>query len=295
MPRLLSVKDTFATTLTTNITSSGQNTMGLGTDPALPYPYELTIGSQAEMDAGNSEVVKITGKTGSDFAIERGKCGTTAKSYWPAGTMVRLQITSDIIKEVQRWPTTPWTSIADYDQIQVGPRAIIGSNFKTIAGQPTTDPELCITNNYHWDGTYDRRIAAQPVTSMVFSGSGNFAIYLVPTGAAWSTFNAEDYSRFRMTNAGRIMLGVGRDPTAFLELRAGESGAWGAPLKFKSGSLMSTPEAGALEMNSGILYYTPSTTRKRVAVSQNAGVSGSFTTTDGKTITVQDGVVTGIA
>lgn len=49
-------------------------------------------------------------------------------------------------------------------------------------------------------------------------------------------------------------------------IRAGVASAGGAPLKFTSGTNLTAPEAGAMEYNGTYLYFSPSTTRKTVAV-----------------------------
>lgn len=62
-------------------------------------------------------------------------------------------------------------------------------------------------------------------------------------------------------------IGIGDSiPSAFLVLKQGNASAGNAPLKIKEGSLLTIPEAGAVEFNSGKWYYTDSTpTRKEFA------------------------------
>lgn len=64
-----------------------------------------------------------------------------------------------------------------------------------------------------------------------------------------------------------------------ITIRAGTSGAGTAPLKFTSGTLMTTPEAGAIEFNSDTLYFTQttSTTRKKIAAyDDTSGATGDI-------------------
>lgn len=64
-----------------------------------------------------------------------------------------------------------------------------------------------------------------------------------------------------------------------ITIRAGTSGAGTAPLKFTSGTLMTTPEAGAVEFNSDTLYFTQttSTTRKKIAAyDDTSGATGDI-------------------
>jgi hypothetical protein len=62
-------------------------------------------------------------------------------------------------------------------------------------------------------------------------------------------------------------------------IRAGTATAGTAPLKFTSGTLMTTPEAGAVEFNTDRLYFTQtsSTTRKVVAAfDDTSGATGDL-------------------
>ncbi len=62
-------------------------------------------------------------------------------------------------------------------------------------------------------------------------------------------------------------------------IRAGTAGAGGAPLKFTTGTLLTTPEAGAMEFAGDNLYLTQTsgTTRKKVALyDDSAGATGDI-------------------
>jgi len=54
-------------------------------------------------------------------------------------------------------------------------------------------------------------------------------------------------------------------PTAALHLKAGTATANTAPLKLTSGTLLTTPEAGAMEYNGTNLYFTLNTIREILA------------------------------
>ncbi|HSX05827.1 MAG TPA: hypothetical protein VLF69_05130 [Candidatus Saccharimonadales bacterium] len=89
-------------------------------------------------------------------------------------------------------------------------------------------------------------------------------------------------------------------------IRAGTATAGTAPLKFTSGTLLTAPEAGAVEFNSDTLYFTitTSTTRKKVAIYNDASgatgdtyyrdSSGNFTRlgigSSGQALTVSGGL-----
>ena len=68
--------------------------------------------------------------------------------------------------------------------------------------------------------------------------------------------------------------GIGKNPpTARLHIAAGTATASTAPLKFESGTNLTTAEAGAMEFNGTNLFFSPSTTRHTV----NHGLTGSAT------------------
>ena len=64
-----------------------------------------------------------------------------------------------------------------------------------------------------------------------------------------------------------------------ITVRAGTATAGTAPLKFTTGTLLTTPEAGAIEFNSDTLYFTitTGTTRKKIAMYDDAsGATGDL-------------------
>jgi len=78
-----------------------------------------------------------------------------------------------------------------------------------------------------------------------------------------------------------------------ITVRAGSATAGTAPLKFTSGTLLSTAEVGAVEFNSDSLYFTitTGTTRKKVAMYDDAsGANGDLYYRDGSGNFVRLGV-----
>ncbi|HYG24440.1 MAG TPA: hypothetical protein VEH04_16805 [Verrucomicrobiae bacterium] len=86
----------------------------------------------------------------------------------------------------------------------------------------------------------------------------------VTTGYGIYCQGADDYNYF----AGRVGCGIGT-PTAKLHLAAGSAAATTAPLKFTTGALMTTPEAGAVEFLTDKLYTTITTGAARKEVTLN--------------------------
>jgi hypothetical protein len=85
--------------------------------------------------------------------------------------------------------------------------------------------------------------------------------------------------------------GTGVNPTAYLHLNAGTSVAGKAPLKFTAGSLLTTPESGAIEFLTDKFYGTSSTpTRYEFTLNNIALTSGRIpiTTTNGRLTDLAD-------
>ena len=98
-----------------------------------------------------------------------------------------------------------------------------------------------------------------------FVRGGDISIFTRPISGSVTT-------KLKILNNGNI--GIGQTtPTAVLHLKAGTSTASTAPLKFTSGTNLTTAEAGAMEFNGTNLFFSPSTTRHTV----NHGLTGSAT------------------
>jgi hypothetical protein len=111
-------------------------------------------------------------------------------------------------------------------------------------------------------------------TKLSFFGNsdGNFVVQTPGNGYA---------TKFTILDGGNI--GIGQTtPTAVLHLKAGTASASSAPLKFTSGTNLTTSEAGAMEFNGTNLFFSPSTTRHTV----NHGLTGSSTLDFPSTLTL---------
>jgi len=93
------------------------------------------------------------------------------------------------------------------------------------------------------------------------------------TGTTGSTLaildNAANYS-FRVLPVGRIGVGGVSVPTAQMHFAASTTSASTAPIKFSTGTLMTTAEAGAFEYDGSHFYLSPSTTRKKIPLFTSA-------------------------
>ncbi len=79
-------------------------------------------------------------------------------------------------------------------------------------------------------------------------------------------------------------VGIGNTaPTSLLHLKAGTAALNTAPLKFTSGTILTTPEAGAMEFNGTSLFFTPSASRKEIAFADLSNITGALPTSKGGT------------
>lgn len=103
-----------------------------------------------------------------------------------------------------------------------------------------------------------------------FFGEGPTVDYLSIGFGGYAWWNEQ--SRFIIWNSGRAEFMPGDvaaqeslfEPSAWLVLAPGQSTANSAPLKFKPGDLMTTPEAGSLEYDGDHLYFTDQTITRHI-------------------------------
>lgn len=92
-----------------------------------------------------------------------------------------------------------------------------------------------------------------------------------PLSAIQFRLNVGDIPLVAMTLLGSGNVGIGpTSPTGLLHLGAGTATASTAPLKFTAGTNLTTPEAGVMEFDGTNFYLSPSTTRKRIVLSNDA-------------------------
>ena len=113
---------------------------------------------------------------------------------------------------------------------------------------------------------------AEPVLNLTGTNSGEqIGLMINPT---LTSLTAAKFYAIQMTNShanswgiyqsgtaknvfsGKVTIGVNAAPTACLMLAAGMASANGAPLKFTSGTNLTTPETGAVEYDGSNLYFS---------------------------------------
>lgn len=121
-------------------------------------------------------------------------------------------------------------------------------------------------------------------------GIGNVALTI------YGNNTIETYHNTLNDSTGRI--GIGITPSANITIKAGTATAGTAPLKFTSGTVNTTAEAGAMEYDGTDLFFTNGTpTRKKVAMKGLAGtkvyyVSDSSGGTVDRKLTFTNGILT---
>lgn len=128
-------------------------------------------------------------------------------------------------------------------------------------------------------------------STKVFTGynngtpTGEFRFNNVAT-SGFITFKIASTDRLTIANSGNI--GIGQtSPTAGLHIKAGTATASTAPLKFTTGTILTTAETGAMEYTDPLLYFTPTGTVRGVvnvskssrATAQTAANASVFTYT----------------
>lgn len=129
----------------------------------------------------------------------------------------------------------------------------LGSNYilQNVVGNQTS-----LANNAHYDGSWKYAVTGY-ATAVRMQGL-DITFHSVPSGAAGASIIPWDTTGIKMIirgATGNVGIGV-NNPSAALHLKAGTAAASNAPLKFISGALNTTPEAGAEEFLTNDRYYT---------------------------------------
>ena len=166
---------------------------------------------------------------------------------------------------------TPQNLSTTFRLIEIGTQ---GSIFASSEA-PSRFNDYIFGLGYYWDVAGNPRymhtetvITHQPIKASLYQGTFSIENSVVGTKDSIITFTR----LLTLNQLGR--LGIGQsNPTAVLHLKAGTATANTAPLKFTSGTNLTTAEAGTIEFNGTNLFFSPSTTRHTV----NHGLTGSAT------------------
>lgn len=188
-------------------------------------------------------------------------------------TLTSIDLTQDVANVGS--PGNGFTGVSNSGTITVGGNVNISAGFTTTgSGSPTLAfPAGSFTYTFPLASStlFANNLGLSGGSIHIGSTSTNSGLTLRSTsgvGAAgadiiFQTGNNGTTEVGRFLNAGQFGVGVS-SPTAMLHLKAGTATASTAPLKFNSGTNLTSPEAGAMEFDGTNLYFSPSTTRYRV-------------------------------
>jgi hypothetical protein len=283
------VQETTTTTGTGTITLAGavsgfQSFATIG-DANTTY-YCVTSGSNWEVGIGTY--------TASGTTLAR----TTILASSAAGAAITLAGTSNVFCV---YPASKAVYAQDDDSVWVGgtPDYVLGGGaFTVITNTGATGATSSVV-----DTSGASAFAVQQFYAGDTAGTGAIAAYYLSksnnkfsfidaasTTALTCEFGFDTYKflsangggthQATLTSAGLKILGTSAAATAKLQLPAGTAAVSGAPLKFTSGTNLTTPEAGVMEYNGSILYGTPNTNFNRATIplmNYTSGVGVSLT------------------
>jgi len=199
--------------------------------------------AKAVVNDGETGLV-VRGKINDNFTELYGSWALTANRTI---TQAGFNTTYSGIGKVTFSPTTGASSVA-------------GLNVGSIAGNPTgfADGDLWYNSSA---SNYTGRVASATVAFMWFNtGAGDLVTTRVPYISATSG---------RFSSSSNFTFASSRLKT-WLTLAAGTATAGTAPLKFTSGTNLTTAEAGAMEYNGTNLFFTRAGTTREGVLTQSA-------------------------
>lgn len=131
------------------------------------------------------------------------------------------------------------------------------SDFRFSTGASALTPTISVVNTTSGSKAA-ALLAGTGGSAFCFDSSGGF--YIIGDSKSNFTSNNLGNGTTYMTVLGNGNVGIGTTaPTSVLHIKAGSTAASTAPLKFTSGSVNTTPEAGAVEYNGTNLFLTDGT------------------------------------
>ncbi|MGI9158658.1 MAG: hypothetical protein ACR2K1_02780, partial [Saprospiraceae bacterium] len=145
-----------------------------------------------------------------------------------------------------------------------------GTVSNTAGGTTVTGTNTLFLNTFKVNDAIT--IGGQTVTITAIASNTSMTTAAITNANTNAAYTLTGGARLTVLGNGNVGIGT-TTPTAALHLKAGTATANSAPLKFTSGTNLTTAEAGAMEYNGTNLLFTPSTVRHTV----NHGLTGSAT------------------
>jgi hypothetical protein len=228
--------------------------------------------------AGNEAIdIAVSGANGTNAITATGIRSTVTNTNATSGTNVAGEFSA---------------SGATTDNIAVN---VTGGSLRVRSSWTGMQPSLSVFTTILGAGNADTRTAIvsnnAAGNTLLLSNSSSAAgtgFYLGALSNDLVANNLGGTQRMRITSAGAVIIGTSTTALAWLSLPAGTTAANTAPLKFATGTSMTSAEAGAMEYTTDDLFFTISTgtARKRILMAdQTAGLTSGtvpVATTNGR-------------
>ncbi len=213
---------------------------------------------------------------GATATANLGMGGYTLSGNSTSGGNLTLQSTSHATKGLLLFGTSAYDEVNNrlgigttapthpFDLKKTTTGAIIGRVINTVAGTATYAQFLVVSDSaslflHTLSSTYTSSGLEVASGSVVANnGVGGLSVGASHTSGVLRLYAGGVTEMVRLDTTGRVGVGV-TSPTAFLHLKAGTATASTAPLKFNSGTLLTTAEAGAIEFLTDAYYGTITT------------------------------------
>ena len=231
------------------------------------HTFNLPLAASGSVIAGllsNSDYVAFTNKVSATSASV-----ISALGYTPA-SLTALTALESSVTSLSNTTAASFAAITNSQWVTSG-SAISYSDGNVGIGTVNPEEKVHISNGWLLlDNSYGVRIksASGAVTNAMRTGAND---QLVIGSGGWNSISFHTGTSDKMFIASSGAVGIGTVvPTAKLQLGAGTSSI--APLKITSGTLVTSPQAGAVEYDGFNFYVTDgSNTRRAIAMSAQAG------------------------
>ena len=145
---------------------------------------------------------------------------------------------------------------------------VASAGFRAVNSNPSSATFGITSSGFTPAGNLVPNIGYMSSSSLALQATGGTGYLSIATGGT--------SEKIRINPSGSVGIGISA-PTAKLHLVSGTTSAGTSPLKLTAGTVMSTPEDGAIEYDGTNLFYTDSTNTRRTLASTNSSSSSSFT------------------